>query len=229
MAYNPSWRLTHSLRCELCLGFQIWVLFILVVACCTEWTNSRNSWHSLISSLSGTFSPIQGCDELRPFVNVLVSIISLLTVRFISKRSYCTFSKCSFSFTHYIVSLYSFIFAKFFELSSKFCSLVDPVCLVFFFGIFFGNARKVSLGSFVFASTVLSNRSWRTSGYFIPFLSSVSFSTYAKSIHQVSFWIWQMHSYRWTELICGKSKFFIGRFWMQKLSPLWYWQIACFH
>ena len=146
MAYNPSWRLTHALRCELCLGFQIWVLFILVVACCTEWTNSRNSWHSLISSLSGTFSAIQGCDKLRHFVNVLVSIISHLTVRFISQRSYCTFSKCSFSLTHYRVILYSFIFGKFFELSSTFLFSCGPC----FFGVeFFRNhSRKCSKSYF---------------------------------------------------------------------------------
>ena len=52
------------------------------------------------------------------------------------------------------------------------------------------NARTVSLESFVyipFASTVPSNRSWRTRRHFTPLLSLASLSTYAKSIHQSSF------------------------------------------
>ena len=34
---------------------------------------------------------------------------------------------------------------------------------------------------------VLSNKSWRTSKYFTPLLSHDNLSTYARSIHQVSF------------------------------------------
>ena len=52
------------------------------------------------------------------------------------------------------------------------------------------NALTVSLQSFVFipfASTVLSNRSGRTSRYFTPLISLAGLSTYARSIRQISF------------------------------------------
>ena len=40
--------------------------------------------------------------------------------------SWCTFSKCSLSLTHFRVELYSFSFSKFCRISSKFCSVVGP-------------------------------------------------------------------------------------------------------
>ena len=136
------------------------------------------------------FSGIESFDELRQFVNLHVSIIFRLTVKYILQGLYCTFSKCTLSLTHCRVKLFSFSFAQFFKLSSNFLSLVDPSV---FGSIPFcnhsKNARTVSFKPFVFipfACTVLSNRSWWTSRYFTPFLSLATFSTFAKSVDQIS-------------------------------------------
>ena len=64
-----------------------------------------------------------------------------------------------------------------------------------FFGLFvfvliFENVLTVCFEAFVFsplAPTVLSNKSWRTPKYFSPVLLFANLSTYAKSIHQISF------------------------------------------
>ena len=84
----------------------------------------------LESSLSSIFSGIRGCDELKQLVNILVAIIFRVMVKSFFQGSYCTISKCSFSLTHCGVNLQSFSFAKFFELSSKFCSLFDRTFVV---------------------------------------------------------------------------------------------------
>ena len=82
----------------------------------------------LVSRLLSFFW-IQGCDEWRQFVNVHVSIIFQVTVKYLFRWSYCTFSKCSLSVTHCSVNLCFFSSAEFFKLSSKFCSFVDPLFL----------------------------------------------------------------------------------------------------
>ena len=72
----------------------------------------------------------------------------------------------------------------------QFCSFFKPNLSGRFFVIIVENAQNVSLESFVFipfASTVLSNRSWRTSISFTPSLSLASSSLYVKSIRQISF------------------------------------------
>ena len=59
-----------------------------------------------------------------------------------------------------------------------------------FLVILFENVLTVFFKSFVFipfASTILSNKSWRTSKYFTPLLSFDNLSTDAISIHQLSF------------------------------------------
>ena len=58
------------------------------------------------------------------------------------------------------------------------------------FVIIVENARWFSLECFVFflfASTVLSNNTWRISGHFTPLLSLASLSTYVTSINHISF------------------------------------------
>ena len=59
---------------------------------------------------------------------------------------------------------------------------------LFFLVIFFENVLTVSFESFVFipfASTVLSNKCWRTSEYFTPILSFANLSTCARSMNQI--------------------------------------------
>ena len=73
------------------------------------------------------FSGIQGCDELRQFVIVLVSEIFRVTVTYFFQGSFCTCSKFSLSLLHCSLNLYSFSFAKFFNLFSSFCSFVNPI------------------------------------------------------------------------------------------------------
>ena len=78
-----------------------------------------------IKSTEPFFTGIQGPDELRHFVNVLVSIIFHITVKYIFQGSQGTFGKFSRSLTYCRVTLHSFNLAEFYELSSRFCSLVD--------------------------------------------------------------------------------------------------------
>ena len=88
--------------------------------CCTECTES---W--IASNLSSNLSGNQDCDELRGFVRVFVSIIFHVTEKNFFQGSFCTFSKCNLSLTRCRATLYSFSFAKFFNLSSIFRSLVN--------------------------------------------------------------------------------------------------------
>ena len=103
---------------------------------------------------------------------------------------YCTFCNCCFRLTQCRVNFYSFSAAKFLEFSSKFCHLIYLNSLgSIFLVIFSENVLTVSFESFVFipfASTVLSNKFWRTSKYFTTLLSFEKLSTYAISKHQIS-------------------------------------------
>ena len=115
-----------------------------------------------IKSIEQFFSEFRGCDELRQFVNLLVSINFRVAVMYEFHGSYCTFSKCSVSLNHCTVNLYSFSFAKIFYTLQQILFLCRPKyysaihCL-----IIIKNALTYSVESLVFipfASTVLSNR-----------------------------------------------------------------------
>ena len=175
------WTLSPNLR----LGFHI-----LVVACCREGTESRNSWHLFVSRLSSIFFLDFG------FLKNRGKLWLYLYAKYSTKKMY--FSRIVLyvqqtqpQSKHCKISLYSFSFAQFLTLSSEFCYLVDFLFVCrFFFVIKVKNARTVSLESFFsipFASTVLSNGSWRTNRNFTPLLSLTGSSTYAKSVHQIAF------------------------------------------
>ena len=124
-------------------------------------------------------------------MNILVPIILHVAIQNVfSAKAYCMFCKSCFRLTHCRVNFYSFRTAKFLELSIKFCPLIYASFFrLLFLVIIFENVLTVSFESFVsiaFASTVLSNKSWRTSKYFTPLLSFANLSTYARSIHQIS-------------------------------------------
>ena len=124
-------------------------------------------------------------------MNILVPIILHIAIQKVFEWAYCTFCKCCFRLTHCRVNFYSFSAANFLEISSKLRTLIYPNFLWFFFLVIISEkVLTVSFESFVFipfASTVLSNKSWRTSKYFTPLLSFANLSTYARSIHQFSF------------------------------------------
>ena len=131
------------------------------MACCTEWTKSRNFCCFLVSMDRSIISRIPGCDELRQFLNVLVSIFFHLAVQLIPRGPYCTFSNCSLSLTP--CKLVFLQLCKVFQTLQQF---VFPCRTKFSWGRFFfaslEKIRTVSLESFVFipfASTVLSNTS----------------------------------------------------------------------
>ena len=117
-------------------------------------------WYHVYRSI---FSGNQACNELIQLVELLESKDFRVTVKWIFQGSCCTFSKCSLSFTHCRVNLFSFIFAWF---SSTYQQLLFP-CRPNFFGsihfvIMLKNAPTVSRESLIFisfASTVLSNKS----------------------------------------------------------------------
>ena len=124
-------------------------------------------------------------------MKILVPIILHIAIQNVFEWAYCTFCKCCFRLIQCRVNLYSFTTAKLLEYSNKFCPwstqiFFDLVVLV----IIFEKVLTVSFESFVFipfASTVLSDKSWRTSKYFTPLLSFANLSTYFRSIHQISF------------------------------------------
>ena len=102
-------------------------------------------------------------------MNILVPIILHVAIQNVFERPYCRFCKCCFRLSH--------------------CSRPIFFGRIFLVSIF-ENVLTVSFESFVFiplASTVLSNKSRRTSKHFTPLLSSANLSTYARSIHQISF------------------------------------------
>ena len=116
-----------------------------------------------IKSTDQFFSGNQGSDKFRHSVNVLVSKVFHVTVKYIFQGSYCTFSKGSLGLSHCRRILYFFSLPKFFEPSSKFRSLVNPNLFASIFSCNHNqNARSVSVEPFSFillGSTVLPNRS----------------------------------------------------------------------
>ena len=148
------------------------------------------------------FSRFQGCGQLRKFLNVLVSIVFYVTLRYIFQGSYCTFSKCRLSVIHCRGKLNSSWFAYVFKLSSNFSSLVYPIL---FGSLLFCNQSQnsewtVSLQSFVFilfVSTVLSNRSRRTSRYLSPLLFWLVYQRMLGPNTKFRFCTWQMLSFSW--------------------------------
>ena len=122
---------------------------------------------------------------------IFVPTILQIAIQNVFERAYCTFWNCCFRLTDCRVNFLSFSTAKFLEHSSKFRTVIYSN---FLWSILFGNHFWKSLDCFLrvfvfipFASTVLSNKYWRTSKYFTPFLSFANLSTYARSIHQFSF------------------------------------------
>ena len=124
-------------------------------------------------------------------MTILVPIILHIAIENVFEWAYCTFSKCCFRLSHCSVNFYSFSAAKLLEISSKFCPLIYLNFLwSFVFGNHFWKCFDCFFESFVFirfASTVLSNNFWGTSKYFTPLLSFANLSTYARSMHQISF------------------------------------------
>ena len=120
-------------------------------------------------------------------------------VKYVFQESYYAFSKCNLSLTYCRVNLYTFSFAKFFKLSSTFCSPIYPNELIqFLFVITVRNARNVSLESFVFnalASTVLSNSSWWTSGYLHRYYLWLVYQSILGPCTKLHFRIWQKLSF----------------------------------
>ena len=124
-------------------------------------------------------------------MTIFVPIILHIAIQNVFEWAYCTFCNCCFRLTHCRVNFYSFSAAKLPKISSKLCLLIY---LKFFWSILFRNHFWKCLDcffeSFVFipyASTVLSNKSWRTSKGFTPLLSFANLSRYATDIHQISF------------------------------------------
>ena len=120
----------------MCLLSETWVLDILEVACCSEWTVGilEIFWHQVYGTY---FSGNQGCDEMRHNCERNCSHILSSYSAVYFQRSYCTFSKNSLSFDHCRVNFF-LQFCSFFALSSQFSSVFDS-----FFGlIFFYNHSK---------------------------------------------------------------------------------------
>ena len=123
------------------------------------------------------------------FFNVFVSIILHVAEQKLSEGSPST-PKCSFCLTHCRVLFLPSVFQNFLiSLANSVHRSTQNFFGQLFFVFFFENVFTVSFESFVLislASTVLSNKSWRTSEDSTPFLSFANLSAYVKSIHQIS-------------------------------------------
>ena len=64
-----------------------------------------------IESIEHFLSQFSSAKKLSQFVNVLISIVFHVMVKYIFQGSYCTFNKCSLGLTYCRVNLYSFSFA----------------------------------------------------------------------------------------------------------------------
>ena len=73
-------------------------------------------------------------------MNVLVSVIFHITVKYVFQGQYCTFSTCKPNLRFCRVNLYSFSFANFCKSSGKFCSFVDSKILA---SILFDNHNQM--------------------------------------------------------------------------------------
>ena len=193
------------------------------MACCTEWTKSRNSWYSLVSSLSNNFFWNSRLWKLSQIVKVLVPINSHVTLKHNFQGSQCTFSKGSLGLTHCRVNLYSFSYAVLFKLSSKFCSLVDPKFLGCI--LFCNHCRKCTnrfIGIFCFHSfciyqTRLDELKYASQRCYLWLVYQRMLGPNTKLQFQSRK---RFHS---LEIACGTSKFSKEMFWLQELSQLWYW------
>ena len=174
MAHSPFWVVKVTSWCDLYLHFYTWVFYNLVVACDAKRKNFGIFvifWYQVFRAIS---SGIRGCDERKQNLNVLVSTIFHIRVKYTFQVSYCTFSKCNLGLAHCGLKLYFLGNSKFFKNSpAKSIPLSTQIFLERFVFVFMvENAFTVSLESFFFipsASIVLSSKSWLTSKYFTPF------------------------------------------------------------
>ena len=155
-----------------------------------------------IKPIEQFFSGIQGCNELRRFLNVPVSLSFHITLKYVFHGSYCTFSKCSLSLTQCRINVFSFRFLHSF-LNSPANSVPLSTQIFrghFLFVIMVKIARTVTPESFVFipfASTVPSSRLWRTTNtlnrYYLWLVHQRMPS------HNTNFYYWfkQMLSFSW--------------------------------
>ena len=151
-----------------------------------------------IKSVEQFFPGIEGCDELRQCVGVLVFAIIHVTVKHSFQGLYCTFIKGSCCLTHLEWSCISSALHSFLNYSANSVPLLTQFFVGrFLFVVIVKNARTVTLDSFVFipsTPTVLSNRSWRLSRYFTHNNSWLFYERMQSPYSNFHFWIWLMPS-----------------------------------
>ena len=126
---------------------------------------------------------------MSQFVIVLVSFVFHVTVKYVFQVSYCTFSKCSLGLTHCRVNLYTFSFS-YFSLQQTLFPCEPKVFRTILSCNHSLKWTNCFLGIFCFHPFCIYSsikQAWRTRRYFTPLLSLASLSTYAKSIHHISF------------------------------------------
>ena len=175
---------------------KVWILYI--------------RWYQVYRTISCW---VQGCNQLKQFVNVVESIILHVTVKYDFHGSYWKFSKCIFSVILPQLILSSFSFTQTFEHSNQVSSLFDLFLGRFLCVIIVENAPTVSLESIIlipFESTILSNGLWCYSRWITSFSSFASLSSYARYIRTISI-IKSIKCLLSFDFTCGKSHFCIWR------------------
>ena len=184
-----------------------------------------NSWHILYQSSRAVFSGVQGSWRIETICECTCvhNLLCYGAVSFLGTD--CNFSKYSLSVTQWWVIVYCFRFAHFFELSSKFWTVVDPsFWKVNFFCNHGQKCKNHFLGIFCFLSFRLQ--------FYQTHLDEL-----VDILHRYYYWlIYQFLRNRYTiiifefrkrlhslEFTCGKSNFRIETFRMQNLSHLWFW------
>ena len=97
------------------LGFSIF----------SKWTRGRNSWPSLVSSVSSSFFRKSALWRIETFCESTWIHNLHVPVNYLFQGSYYTFSKCRRTLTQCRKNLSTFNFAGFFKLPTNFCFFVD--------------------------------------------------------------------------------------------------------
>ena len=161
--------------------------YILVMACCTEWTKNRDPTHSMVLSLLKIFFLISGLWRIKT-IRECTDVCDLPS----SWREKNLYDRNVRSAKAALVSLIveQICILLPLQIASKLPAMSVPLYTQIFSGRFFSvfideKVRRESLESvfILFAFTGPSNRFWQTSEHFTPLLLSASFLMNARFRH----------------------------------------------
>ena len=218
VACNHSWRASYTSTLEPCFHSYTRVSSILVVACSQKWTKVgilNIFWYQVYQAV---FYGRHCFDKLRQFVNVFLSIIFKVTIKFVFHGSFCTFRNCSLILTHCRVNTYSLSLTKTFWTLQQIFFLCPPKFSCFNFSVIVVKMYEPSVWIPLF-SFLLHPRSYQTDiyklvgalqRYYLWIVYQLMTGPYTKFI----FWISETLFFEFT--LC-RSKFGVQCLWLYKV------------